>query len=330
LSRRSWGLGSWGLGSWGSGWSSSWRSGWRSTVGSGSLAGSTVGVAWTIERRVVRKSDVGGASLEVADSLSVGILNRQLGRRSSGSSLDLSSALGNLDVCTGGVGLVFAVCDTFVYTGESWPLPDPVEGHGVCTSIAWNLEVGLAPEFRLGAGLACDRVGELSLTLRGDSAIVHLMASTIVEVVDSQETTFRETSTGSPLLNIQELLVGWVGGSVDVNKTASWRLAGLVLREGDVTVFEVLDGDKVARLGYKLWVGRLVGVDSGLSLRAKHLVGSNASTSSREANNHDRIAERWISTRNITTRVAWVANVGTVSIEDIHLLDPRMSRAGAG
>jgi hypothetical protein len=126
-------------------------------------------------------------------------------------------------------------------------------------------------------------------------------------------------------LNIHKFLVCRVGGSVDIDKATGRGLARLVLWEGNVTVLEVLDGDDVTSLGDQLRVCGFVGIDRRLSRRTDHLVGSNTSASSREADNHLWITEAR-SARDIAARIAWGTGKSTVGIDDIHLLNPGMSR----
>lgn len=68
----------------------------------------------------------------------------------------------------------------------------------------------LAPELRVGSGLAGDVIGELCLALDGDGTAVDLMAAVVVEVLSLDElaTLVSAGAVGGPLKNVHELLVG--------------------------------------------------------------------------------------------------------------------------
>lgn len=131
------------------------------------------------------------------------------------------------------------------------------------------------------------------LSLLRDAAAVDLVATAVVKVLSChQEAALVSTGTLSvPLQDVNNLLIfGRVGGTEDEDSASSWRLAGDVPRERDMSVLKVLHGDIVTRADLQLRVlGSVVG--GSLPRVAEEVAGVDAGSRCAVGVCHSRVGQ---------------------------------------
>ena len=156
----------------------------------------------------------------------------------------------DLDVGTGCVILILAIGQDRVSTRSSRPLPNPIQGHSLASGcVGWNGDISFAPLLYIGIWLTRNSIRELLLSLLGDWTGVDLVAAAIVKVLSCEETalTIPSFAIVCPLHDVCELCCGAGGsGAEDEDSASTFRLALLVVRKCDMSVFQVLHSDKVA------------------------------------------------------------------------------------
>lgn len=125
---------------------------------------------------------------------------------------------------------------------QRWPVPDPVESVRLPRgSRSRDLDVLLTPQVSAHCRVACVR--KLLLSLLRDCATVDLVALTVIVVLCRQQNTSTVAAVTSSIphsMNVEELVVCFrLCRSVYIYCTTVCRLAGLTLRQGDMTVLLV-------------------------------------------------------------------------------------------
>ena len=91
----------------------------------------------------------------------------------------------NLNLSARGVVFILAI-GVDANASISGPLPNPVDSDGVTSLVgSRNVDIGFAPLLDVGGRLAENMIGELLLTLSGNSTRIDLVTATIIVVLSS-------------------------------------------------------------------------------------------------------------------------------------------------
>lgn len=212
-------------------------------------------------------------------------------------------------------------------------MPYPIERKRLADlRVLWDLNVGLAPLFKLRGWLAFKTVWEFFLTKLRNGVIVQLMASAVIEVLrgDQEAVAVATLAISSPRHNIEKLLaVRRRVRAEDEDGSAVVRLANVHPRFGDVAIFKILHCDVAAWRDLQHWVSGIGVVGRSLRRVAEEVRAVDSCTAlaiRRQEVVHTEAIVARVGAGHVPSRIAIIA--GELSVNDVlQLFVPRVCRS---
>lgn len=172
------------------------------------------------------------------------------------------------------------------------------------------------------------------MTLDGQCSVTDLMASSIVKVLRSQETTATISACAilCPLKDVDNFFViTWRGGAIDKDCASSLGLAHDGRWIGDVSILEVLHRNIASWVDCQSWIGAGI---IGCSLRrVTEEVGAVDARTTRDGWRQDVVVRATVVARvcssHVASHIAMISDKAAVGGNDLHLLYPAVCICGS-